>query len=54
LFARYDAKHHKSTSIANVLETLKEELAIDGKQKKRSKPSKRKGRRITQKIITQL
>jgi len=30
-FARYDAKHHRSTSIANVLEASKEELMVDGK-----------------------
>jgi len=30
---RYDAKHHNSTSIANVLEASKEEFAVDGKHK---------------------
>jgi hypothetical protein len=30
---RYDAKHCKSTSTIDVPKTLKEELAIDGKQK---------------------
>jgi hypothetical protein len=30
-FARYDAKHHRSTSIANVLEASKEEFMVDGK-----------------------
>jgi hypothetical protein len=44
---RYDANHCKSTSIANGFETSKEELAIDGKQKKWSKPLEKKGR-ITQ------
>jgi hypothetical protein len=44
---RYDAKHRKSTSIANGFETSKEELAIDGKQKNWSKPLEKKGR-ITQ------
>jgi hypothetical protein len=29
--ARYDAKHHKFTSIASVLVALKEELVVDGK-----------------------
>jgi hypothetical protein len=41
---RYDSKHCKSTSIANGLEASKEELAVDGKQKKWSKPlGKKKG-----------
>jgi hypothetical protein len=31
---RYDAKHRRSTSITNGPKTLKEKLAIDGKQKK--------------------
>jgi hypothetical protein len=30
---RYDAKHHNSTSVANVPEASKEEFAIDGKHK---------------------
>ncbi len=30
----YDAKHHKSTSIADVHEALKKKLTFDGKQKK--------------------
>jgi hypothetical protein len=30
----YDAKHHKFTSIANGPKVSKEELALDGKQKK--------------------
>ncbi len=29
----YDAKHHNSTSIANVPEASKEEFAVDGKHK---------------------
>jgi hypothetical protein len=33
-FARYDAKHHRSTSIVDVLEASKEELMVNGKQKK--------------------
>jgi hypothetical protein len=44
--ARYDAKHYRSTSIANGLKALKEKLVVDGKQKKQSKPSRKK--RITQ------
>ncbi len=36
---RYDAKHCMSTSIANGSKTSKEELVIDGKPKKQSKPS---------------
>jgi hypothetical protein len=32
--AKYDAKHYKSTSTPNVLKALKEELMVDGKQKK--------------------
>jgi hypothetical protein len=32
--ARYDAKHHKSTSFVNIPKTLREEFTIDGKQKK--------------------
>jgi hypothetical protein len=39
---RYDAKHCKFISIANGLKTSKEKLAIDGKQKKLSKPSREK------------
>jgi hypothetical protein len=31
---RYDAKHHKFTSIVDVPIALREELAIDGKHKK--------------------
>ncbi len=31
---RYDTKHRMSTSIANGLKALKEELVVDGKQKK--------------------
>jgi hypothetical protein len=31
---RYDAKHHKFTSIANVPVASKEELVVDGKHKK--------------------
>jgi hypothetical protein len=33
-YARYDAKHHKFTSIADVLVASKEELVVDGKYKK--------------------
>jgi len=42
-FARYDAKHHRSISIAYVLEATKEEFMVDGKQKKMIKiiPKKR-------------
>jgi hypothetical protein len=29
--ARYDAKHHRSTSIANEPEASKEKFAVDGK-----------------------
>jgi hypothetical protein len=42
-FARYDAKHHRSTSIAYVLEATKEELMVDGKQKKTIKVIQKKG-----------
>jgi hypothetical protein len=39
---RHDVKYYMSTSTTNVPEASKEELAIDGKQKKQSKPSKKK------------
>jgi hypothetical protein len=35
---RYDAKHHKFTSIANVLVAWKEKLVVDGNHKNLSKP----------------
>jgi len=40
--ARYDAKHNKFISITNGPKAFKEELAVDGKQKKQSKLSERK------------
>jgi hypothetical protein len=40
--ARYDAKHRRSTSIADVLEASKEELVVDGGQKKIIKTIKNK------------
>jgi len=42
-FARYDAKHHRSTSIAYVFEVTKEKLMVDGKQKKIIKIIPKKG-----------
>jgi hypothetical protein len=50
--ARYDVKHHKFTSIANGPKASKEELAVDGKQKKQSKPSKKKKKEGSPKAIT--